>query len=456
MTTTAPEFDFLGIGFGPANLAIAVAMDERPAGRSMPAYGFIEKKPEFVWHGGMLLENSSMQISFLKDLVTLRNPTSRFTFVNYLHDKARLEDFVNLKTFFPTRTEYNDYLGWVAHHFEDRCHYGEEVFSIEPQMQGGTVRSLRVKARNEEGEVSERVCRNLVVGIGGAPLIPSAFAGLNDARVLHSSAYLKQIDSCLKHNSKRQRVAVIGGGQSAAEVFCDLSKRYSNADVSLIMRGNALKPSDDSPFVNEIFSPRFTDVIYRQPQAQRQRLLDEFRNTNYAVVDLDLIEKIYELLYLQKVSGIHKHELLSAKEIEQVDAGSDGIDILLRDRTSGEPQTRRFDIVVLATGYRRDGHRKLLAGLNDYIEDFTVDRHYRLKTTDNFLPAIHLQGCCEDSHGLSDTLLSVLAVRSQEVVDAIMQRLPAHHTQSMLPPLQRSIAAPAGMSGEAVSNSRFL
>jgi L-ornithine N5-oxygenase len=40
---------------------------------------------------------------------------------------------------------------------------------------------------------------------------------------------------------------------------------------------------------------------------------------------------------------------------------------------------------------------------------------------------IYLQGCCEASHGLSDTLLSVLAIRSQEVVDALMDSRRQRH-----------------------------
>ena len=50
-----------------------------------------------------------------------------------------------------------------------------------------------------------------------------------------------------------RRVAVIGGGQSAAEVFHNLHARYPACKTNLIIRGAALKPSDDSPFVNEIF-----------------------------------------------------------------------------------------------------------------------------------------------------------------------------------------------------------
>ncbi|MBQ3659658.1 MAG: PDZ domain-containing protein, partial [Bacteroidales bacterium] len=36
-----------------------------------------------------------MQVSYLKDLATLRNPRSGFSFVSYLHDRGRLVDFIN-------------------------------------------------------------------------------------------------------------------------------------------------------------------------------------------------------------------------------------------------------------------------------------------------------------------------------------------------------------------------
>ena len=47
----------------------------------------------------MKLDGATMQVSFLKDLVTLRNPRSAFTFVNYLHSVGRLDEFINLGSF---------------------------------------------------------------------------------------------------------------------------------------------------------------------------------------------------------------------------------------------------------------------------------------------------------------------------------------------------------------------
>ncbi|MGS0743352.1 lysine N(6)-hydroxylase/L-ornithine N(5)-oxygenase family protein [Glaciimonas sp. GG7] len=421
------EYDFIGIGFGPSNLAIAVAIEEQTRfGGAGISHCYIEKKPAFVWHGSMLLEGSDMQISFLKDLATLRDPTSKFTFINYLHTKGRLRDFINLKSFFPSRIEYNDYLRWAAGHFDLRCRYGEEVIEIEPVKEGAKIARLKVHSVDVSGRTHTRQTRNLVFGIGGVPNIPAVFdhaLRLPDARVFHAAHYLEKMASLVQTKGVPRRIAVIGGGQSGAEIFMDLVNRFDTAEVTLITRGEALMPSDDSPFVNEIFSPQFTDLIYGQPQAQRRATLEKFRSTNYAVVDLDLIEKIYMLLYQQQVSGVKRHAVLAAKEVTAVHLKSDAIALRLRDAHSeDDAETAGFDAVVLATGYRRDDHKRLLGGIADYIDGYDVERDYCLRTTPDFLPNIYLQGCCEESHGLSDTLLSVLAVRSVDILESLFDK----------------------------------
>ena len=61
---------------------------------------------------------------------------------------------------------------------------------------------------------------------------------------------------------KPVKIAVIGSGQSAAECLLDIHKRLEAApapcgshEVHMIIRKGSLKPSDYSPFVNEIFDP---------------------------------------------------------------------------------------------------------------------------------------------------------------------------------------------------------
>ncbi|WP_434034550.1 lysine N(6)-hydroxylase/L-ornithine N(5)-oxygenase family protein [Cupriavidus sp. a3] len=427
-TGTPPVLDLLGIGFGPSNLALAVALREMLPQQAPFRFGFIEKKPGFVWHGNMLLDNSRMQISFLKDLVTMRNPASRYTFINYLHERERLLDFINTRTFYPSRYEFNDYLSWVAADFADSCHYGEEVVSVEPESAGansgnGALACLRVTSRAADGALTVRRARNVVVSVGGAPSIPDTFVPLRGhARVFHSSNYLESLER-LGQSGPVRRVAVIGSGQSAAEIFLDLHGREGSIEVDLVSRAPALKPADDSPFVNEIFNPRYIDYLFSRAPNEREQLLNEFGNTNYAVVDTDLIEAIYEVLYQQKVTGKVRHRLLAGCEARHAEADADGVRLDIARRDDGAHQLQRYDAVILATGYRRELHQSLLAPLASYLDDargFQADRDYRLQMAPGCQAGVFLQGCCEATHGLSDTLLSVLAVRAQEIAAAVL------------------------------------
>ena len=430
MTSHSPCHDLIGVGFGPSNLALAIALDDIVKPRH-PAFTwhFLEKQASFTWHGGMLLPDSDMQISFIKDLVSLRDPTSPYTFINYLHAKRRLEAFINQKTFFPSRIEFNDYLRWVATTFQDRCSYGEEVIAVEPEAEGPRITRLRVRSRTAAGQERVRRARNLVLALGGTPRRPDVFAPLDgDARVFHSARYLEGVRRLEQSGRPCRRFAVVGGGQSAAEIFLDLQGRFQDAQVELIFRGTALKPADDSPFVNEIFNPEFTDVIFRQQPARRQGLVGEFRNTNYAVVDADLLQRIHGLLYQQRVTGEHRHALLSSRTIRRVAADAGGVLLTLESTLDaglpdGAMETRRYDGVVLATGYERKIGGSLLDALAPWLTDTMLDRQYRLQTTSDFLPSIFVQGCSEATHGLSDTLLSVLPLRSKEIAEAVMDGL---------------------------------
>lgn len=73
--------------------------------------------------------------------------------------------------------------------------------------------------------------------------------------------------------SRPLAIAVVGSGQSAAEVTMDVRERLSDMsvgdsphvhEVDMIIRRGSLKPSDDSPFANEIFDPSGTSSTVRQ------------------------------------------------------------------------------------------------------------------------------------------------------------------------------------------------
>ncbi len=412
--------DLIGIGFGPSNLALAIALQEREKAQGKLDVLFLDKQADYRWHGNTLVSQSELQISFLKDLVTLRNPTSPYSFVNYLKAHGRLVDFINLGTFYPCRMEYNDYLRWVAGQFTEQSRYGEEVLAIEPILHQQQVEALRVISRDAQGEQLVRTARSVVVSAGGTPRIPEAFKALkDDGRVFHHSQYLSRMAQQPCVEGKPMRIAIIGGGQSAAEAFIDLNDSFPSVQVDIILRGSALKPADDSPFVNEVFSPEFTDLVFQQPSSERERLVNEYHNTNYSVVDLDLIERIYGIFYRQKVSGIARHAFRTLTTVEKASAGPLGIELVVRHNATGETVINHYDAVVLATGYERQMHRQLLAPLEAYMGDFEVSRDYRVVTDERCKAGIYMQGFSQASHGLSDTLLSILPIRADEIAASL-------------------------------------
>ncbi len=73
-------YDFIGIGIGPFNLSIAALAEGLDGFSSL----FLERKPHFSRHPGMMVPDCHMQTSFLKDLVSAVEPTNRHSFLNYL------------------------------------------------------------------------------------------------------------------------------------------------------------------------------------------------------------------------------------------------------------------------------------------------------------------------------------------------------------------------------------
>src|SRR5262252_4391029 len=75
---THREVELLAIGAGPSNLALAVALEELGPDDLADNCVVVERHPTVQWQPGLLVPWAKSQVSFLKDLVTLRNPTSRF------------------------------------------------------------------------------------------------------------------------------------------------------------------------------------------------------------------------------------------------------------------------------------------------------------------------------------------------------------------------------------------
>ncbi|WP_371495286.1 lysine N(6)-hydroxylase/L-ornithine N(5)-oxygenase family protein [Kitasatospora sp. NBC_00374] len=419
--------DLVGIGFGPSNLALAIAIadhNRRDPGQALQT-GFLEQQAAFGWHRGMLLEGATMQVSFLKDLVTMRDPSSPFSFLVYLQQRGRLADFINQKSFFPTRIEFHDYFEWCAAEFAGDVAYGQRATEIRPVVVDGRVEAVDVVSRSTTDPADEQVrrTRNLAVGTGLTPRLPEGVE-LGD-RVWHTRDLIFRAPALT--DRPHRRFTVVGAGQSAAEAVDYLHRTFPDAEVCAVFSRYGYSPADDSPFANRIFDPDAVDHFFDAPESVKQDLLDYHGNTNYSVVDGDLIEQLYRTVYQEKVQGRERLRILNTTRLTGVEQGPDGARAMIRSLTTGEEFALDSDAVVLATGYRPVDPRPLLgeladACLTDGQGRLRVDRDHRILTADHVDVGIYLQGGTEHTHGITSSLLSTLAVRSGEICDSLLLR----------------------------------
>ncbi|MGW6604110.1 lysine N(6)-hydroxylase/L-ornithine N(5)-oxygenase family protein [Streptomyces sp. NPDC055036] len=419
--------DLIGIGFGPSNVAMAIALSEHNAsvGRQEAVTAhFFESQPSFGWHRGMLIDDATMQVSFLKDLVTLRNPSSEYTFLRYLQSKGRLIDFVNHKNLFPLRVEFHDYFEWAAAKVDDMVSYGHEVIAVAPVVRDGVVEHLDVTARSGTETVVHRA-RNLVIGTGLRPLLPEGVERTD--RVWHNSDLLAKVDGL--EGADPTRFIVVGAGQSAAENVAYLHRRFPGAEVCAVFSRYGYSPADDSSFANRIFDPEAVDEYFTAPDDIKRKLMDYHGNTNYSVVDIDLIDDLYRQSYQEKVLGNERLRFLNISRLTAVEEIGNQVRATVTSLVTGEEEVLDADVVVLATGYSQADPLGLLGEVADSCRRddqgrVRVERDYRVTTDPELRCGIYLQGGTEHTHGITSSLLSNTAIRVGEILDSILDRGP--------------------------------
>jgi L-ornithine N5-oxygenase len=398
----------------------------------------------FGWHRNMLLPSTTMQISFLKDLVTFRNPLSRFSFISFLHSSNRLVQFVNNQDFYPTRHEFHQYLEWAAAGLSDRVSYGTEVTSIRPHTEAGE-RSpglLRVEVRNSDGTIGVVTARNVAISTGLVPRLPEGVT--SGERVWHSSEFLGRFDAQDPNGLKS--VAVVGAGQSAAEITRFLYDSLPHAEVSAVIPSYGYSVADDTPFANQVFDPSAVDEYYFGTERARDSFWRYHRNTNYSVVDADVIRALYQRSYDEQVRGSRRLHFRNLTRVSEIQHAGDRTRMILHSLLDDRTEELAVDALVFATGYDGLDPARLLGDFDrNFQRDATgrhqVTRDYRLVTASDLMCGVYLQGGTEHTHGLSSSLLSNIAVRSGDIADSIALRRAERELGRTCPPQVASSAA---------------
>jgi lysine N6-hydroxylase len=394
------------VGVGPFNLSLAALL--APTGINAR---FFDRSADFQWHPGLLFPEATIQVSYLKDLVTLVDPTSPYSFVAFLRAQRRLYRFINRTEARVSRKEFNQYLQWVAGSLPN-VEFGADVREVALDEHGFAVqidgRLLRAKA--------------IVLGTGLAPNIPPWARQYLGNETFHSNDFLSYpIDTT------GRVVAVVGGGQSSAEVVWHLLLDLAHLPGQLIWishRSNFL-PLDESPFTNELFNPVYSDYFYSLTQEQRDILLGEQKLASDGISP-GLLQRIYDRLYdlefLESAGRLVR--LLPGHEVVDMQHSSAGCDLFLRDRW-GASRTVRTDVIVLGTGYSYalpEAMRPIASRISWDRDGLPVRADFSVEWDGPPELRIYAQDAARHMRGVADPNLSLMAWRSAIIANSLLGR----------------------------------
>ncbi|MFM0696371.1 SidA/IucD/PvdA family monooxygenase [Paraburkholderia graminis] len=400
--------DLVGIGIGPANLSLAALLRPHQEIKAQ----FFDKRSEFQWHSGLMLPQAALQVPYLKDLVSLVDPTNELSFLSFLVKHKRLLCFINANFTQVLRREFNQYYRWACEQIPD-LQFDSDIESVD--IEGGL---LVVK-----GSGVTQATRNVVLGTGQQPSVPACARPWLGATLLHASQYL------LNNNPVQgKRVVVVGGGQTGAEVFQHL---ISNTDampasVAWVSRRWNFFPLDESSFTNELYTPEYSDYFYGLPEVRRRQLLAEQKLASDGISS-SLLESIYRRVYeLRNVLG-HPCDLhlQPGRELVNVTRNKGGWALELKHAHSGIQEALDADIVVLCTGYGygMPAFLEPIAGRIDTNEgEFVVDEDYSIRWDGPEGCRIYVQNAARSQRGIADPNLGLIPWRCARIINSVAQR----------------------------------
>ncbi|WP_406344402.1 lysine N(6)-hydroxylase/L-ornithine N(5)-oxygenase family protein [Streptomyces sp. NBC_00648] len=408
MSTQPREpYDFIGIGLGPFNLGLACLTEPVDELSGL----FLESKPDFEWHSGMFLEGAHLQTPFMSDLVTLADPTSPYSFLNYLKESGRLYSFYIRENFYPLRTEYNDYCRWAAGKLSS-IRFNQTVKTV-------TYEDEVYVVRTEDG--SEFRTRRLVLGTGTPPFVPEPCQGLG-GDYLHNSRYLDHKEAL----QKKESITLVGSGQSAAEIYYDL---LSEIDVhgyrlNWVTRSARFFPLEYTKLTLEMTSPEYVDYFHALPEATRYRLETQQKGL-FKGIDSELIDAIFDLLYQKSLKGPVGTRLLTNSSLNAAsyDTTTGTYTLGLRQEEQEKDYSLTTKGLVLATGYKY-AEPEFLAPVTDRLKRdgrgrFDVARNYAIDTTGR---EIFLQNAAVHTHSITSPDLGMGAYRNAYIIGELLGR----------------------------------
>ncbi len=400
--------DFVAIGVGPMNLGLACLTESIAELDGV----FLDKKQKFNWHPGMMLQDTTLQIPFIADLVTLADPTNPFSFLNYLKEQGRIYSFYIRENFLVLRNEYNQYCQWAISKLSN-IYFQTEVKEITYTERGKYYVVSSICNKTNTKKVYKT--RKIILGTGTQPFIPKCCTALK-GNVIHSSSYLSNKE---KLQSKKS-VTILGSGQSAAEIFYDLLQDVDTKGYELnwITRSPRFFPLEYSKLTLEMTSPEYVDYFYNLSHKKRDELLKNQKHL-YKGINQDLIADIFDMIYTKQLVQNVKIKLRTNSELQKAvyDEVLGSFYLEIHQREQDKHYAHRTEGLILATGYvyqQPDFINRIKDQIRwDQRKRYDVHRNYAI---DHLAKDIFVQNVELHTHGFVTPDLGMACYRNSYII----------------------------------------
>ncbi|ASE61172.1 alcaligin biosynthesis protein [Chryseobacterium indologenes] len=405
-------YNVIGIGIGPFNLGLAALSHPISELKTL----FLDQRDGFDWHPGLMIDHVTLQTPFLCDCVSMADPTHPLSLLNYLKETDRLYKFFIRENFFIPRKEYNRYCQWVIKQLPE-CRFSTQVTDIEYENGIYLVSTIDTKTKEKQVFKTER----LVLGTGTQPHIPS-FIPKNDARIIHTSSYLYRKEELL---SQGKKIAIIGSGQSAAEVFYDLlQSRDEDTQLGWYSRPDRFFPMEYSKLTLELTSPDYVEYFYSRSEEARKTILSK-QQAQFKGINYDLINDIYDFIYDLNIDNVDpKLTIIPNSQLDRVNNESpESLYLEFTQQEQEVPYEQETDYLILGTGYRY--HEPLfLKNIQSRIKRdsnglFAVNRNYSIDENGGEIYVLHAE---VHTHSYISTDLGMAAYRNSFIINDILGR----------------------------------
>jgi lysine N6-hydroxylase len=406
------HFDLFGVGIGPFNLSIAALTRDISALNAC----FADAHSSMTWHPGLLLNDARMQTSPLKDMVTAVEPTNPLSFLSYLVSKKKIYAFMAAQMQTISRLEFADYLAWVASKI-DNLMFDNPVEAIEFSEGKFLIHT------NKGLFTSQHLC----LGTGKRTYVPEFARPFIGDKCIHASTIGRHLDEGKSRSYEGKTLAIVGGGQTGADVFLNILKGQwgKPAKVIWISRRPNFQALDEGVFSDQYFTPNYGELFYGLDKDVKQREISQQKLTSDGITS-SCLKDIYQHLYHETfiLGRVGKWLLKPHRTLKGLAKSETGYQLTLVNGLTKKVEQCQVDEVVFCTGYE-SSLPAYLGPIKDKLEldekgAFQLNHAFRVKWDGSKTNHIYAVNAGLNSHGILEPQLSLSAWRSATIINDLL------------------------------------